>query len=357
MRAASWLLLCSVMALTGCGVAPVIPPVLDSFTSVTPSATGTPNSVTVFGNYEYVSVQHTGQIFIYNFSNGSQVQTGPPYTTPCNSPSGMAVVQEGSNNIMAVACYDTDSVLTLNIVANGSLSPLGSVTVPGVPYPEIASDGTNVIVPLFTMNGSTNGGVVKLNVSNPSVPAIAGIVALASPFPGAVADTTALAVAGGYIYVASGSETLPLTASSSVQVVNESTMQLVGSPLVVPHSPQQIVVSGGVAYVTIFDAAGLESISVSNPASLSMVGLVYPAMPPGCSALALAVRETAAYTGCYGQGTVDRINVSVPAAMTEINYISGLGSPQAMAFSGSYLFVVSGVAGGSVYQVYVGPSN
>src|SRR5580704_3363705 len=100
MRAASWLLLCSVLALTACGIAPVISPALDSFTSVTPSATGTPNSVAVFGNYEYVSVQQTGQIFIYNFSNGTQVQVGTPYATPCNSPSGMAVVPEGSNNIM-----------------------------------------------------------------------------------------------------------------------------------------------------------------------------------------------------------------------------------------------------------------
>jgi len=358
MRAALWLLLCSVMALTACAVPPSITltPPLYSYTSVTPSATGTPNSVTVFGNYEYVSVQQAGQIFTYNYSSGSQVQVGKPYATPCNSPNGMAVVPEGSSNIMVVACYDTDSVLTLNIAANGSLSPLGSVAVPGQPFPEIAADGTNVFVPLFGTSVS-NGGVAKVDVSNPAAPVVTGTVTLASPFPGAVANATALTAASGYIYVASGSETTPLNESSSVQVVNESTMQLVGSPLVVPHSPQQIVVSGGVAYVTLFDAAGLESINASSPASLSVLGLVSPAMPSGCSALALALRNTTAYVGCFSQGTVDRINVSVPAMMTETNSISGLGSPQAMAFSSSYLFVLSSVAGGSVFQMYVGPTN
>jgi hypothetical protein len=269
----------------------------------------------------------------------------------------MVVVPEGSNNIMVVVCYDTGSVLTLNVAANGSLSALGSVAIPGVPYPRIAVDGTNVMVPLFTMNRAGNGGVVKLNVSNPAAPAITGIATLASPFPGAISDATALAVNGGYIYIASGSESQPLTGSSSVQVVNESTMQLVGSPLVVPHSPQQIAVSGGVAYVTLYDAAGMESINASNPASLSALGMVYPNMPSACSVLALALRETTAYVGCYAQGTVDRINVGVPATMTETNYISGLGSPQSMVFSDGYLFVVSAAMGGGVYQVYVGPSN
>jgi len=362
MRAALWLLLCSVMALTACGVPPSITtqPTLYSYTSVTPSTTGTPNSVAILGNFDFVSVQQAGQIITYNFSSGSQVLVST-YTTPCNSPSGMVIVPEGSSNIMAVACYDTDSVLTLNVAANGTLSMLGSVAVPGVPYPGIAADGTNVFIPTFPKSGvnigPSNGGVIKVDVSNPAAPVVAATVALASPLPGADADATALAVSGGYIYVASGSETQPWDNTSSVQVVNESTMQLVGLPLVVPHSPQQIAVSGGVAYMTMYDAAGLESVNVSNPASLSMMGAIYPTMPSACSGLALALRGTTAYMGCYATETVDRINVSAPALMTETNYISSLGSPQSMAFSGSYLFVVSSAVGGSVYMVYVGPTN
>ena len=142
MRAVSWLLLVAVIGLTACGVTPSITPALGSFTSVTPSATGTPNSVALLGSYEFVSIQTAGQIFTYNFSSGTQVLAGTPYTTPCSSPSGMVIVPEGSKNIMAVACYDTGSLLTLNVAADGTLSALGALALPGVPYPEIAADGT-----------------------------------------------------------------------------------------------------------------------------------------------------------------------------------------------------------------------
>jgi hypothetical protein len=235
------------------------------------------------------------------------------------------------------------------------------VAVPGVPYPGIAADGTNVFVPTFPKSGvnivASNGGVVKVDVSNPAAPVVASTVMLASPFAGGVADASALAVSGGYIYVASGSESQPLSASSTVQVVNESTMQLLGNPLVVLHSPQQIVVSGGVAYITVYDAQAVESINVSNPASLQMLDVLSLTAQPGCNALALATRDTTVYVGCYGQGTVDRINASFPSLMSVSNYFSGLGAPQSMAFSGSYLFVLSSEPGGNVYQVYVGPAN
>jgi len=301
-------------------------------------------------------VQTTGQIFIYNFAGGSQVQAAPPYSTPCKSPSGMAVVAEAAKTILTVTCYDTDALLTLNIAADGSLSALGTVALGGVPYPGSVADGTNVYVPLYG-SGMNNGGVVRVDVSNPSTPAVTATVTLASPFAGAVADGIYLAIYGGYIYAASGSESQPQSGSSSVQVVNESTMQLMGQPLVVPHSPQQIALSGTVAYVTLFDAGTFESIDISNPVSLKMLGTLTPVSPPGCSALALAVRNTTAYVGCYGQGTVDRMSIGTPSAMTQISSISGLNAPQAMAFSGDWLFITSSATGGSVYQVYVGPTN
>src|ERR1700740_536093 len=80
--------------LTGCGTgltsvsAPPLPP---AFSSVTPSITGTPNSVTSFGPYEYVSEQTDGKIFIYDTSSGVPVATGTPYAMPCTSPSGMVI--------------------------------------------------------------------------------------------------------------------------------------------------------------------------------------------------------------------------------------------------------------------------
>jgi len=173
----------------------------------------------------------------------------------------------GAQNVMAVACYDTGSLLTLTVNPDGSLSTLGSVGGLPMPFPGIVLDGTNVLVPLFGST-SANGSLAKVSIATPASPAIEGTVTLASPVSGGVANAEYLAVTGGYIYVTSGSESNPLGSSSTVQVVNEATMTLVGSPLAVPHSPQQIAVQGTVAYVTIFDATELESIDISNPASL-----------------------------------------------------------------------------------------
>ena len=106
--------------LCGCGAPGIlfIPPV----SSVTPSTVGIPNSVVSFGNYEFVSEQGTGQIFTYNISSGRQLQVGIPFATPCADPSGMVIATIAGSNVMAVACYDTGSLLTLTVNANGSLS-------------------------------------------------------------------------------------------------------------------------------------------------------------------------------------------------------------------------------------------
>jgi len=133
--------------LSGCATPAAIAP--PAITSVTPSSTGTPNSVVWFGNYEFVSVQGTAQIFTYNISSGSQVLAVPPYSTPCADPSGMVIATIAGNNVMAVVCYDTGSMLTLTVNANGSLSALGSVSGLAAPYPGIVLDGTDVLIPLF----------------------------------------------------------------------------------------------------------------------------------------------------------------------------------------------------------------
>lgn len=249
------LFLVSAAMLTGCAN-PVIKTTqtAQSTTKVTPSSAGIPNSVASLGAYEFVSVQGTGQIFTYNIAGGTQALKEPPYQTPCSSPSGMVITNIAGNNIMAVVCYDTGSLLTLNIHADGSLSPLGSVGGLGTPYPGIALDGTNVFVPLFGVPLSANGGVAKVNIASPTHPVISGMATLASPSPDGYANPGYLTLAGGYIFVAAGSESYPISTSSTIQVVNETTMDLVGSPFPVAHSPQQIAVLGTAAYVTMFDA-------------------------------------------------------------------------------------------------------
>ncbi|MGA1982541.1 MAG: hypothetical protein ABSG84_08705 [Acidobacteriaceae bacterium] len=299
-----------------------------------------------------MSVQGTGQIFTYNISGGSQVAVGTPYETPCADPSGMVVASIAGANVMAVACYDTGALLTLTVNPNGSLSALGAIGGLPMAYPGIVLDGTNVLVPLFGGNTSGNGSVAKVSIATPASPAIEGMVTLASPVSGGVANAEYLAVAGGYVYVTSGSESNPLGSSSTVQVVNEATMTLVGSPLVVPHSPQQIALQGTVAYVTLFDATQLVSIDISNPASLQpLETLSLATANQSCHPVPVVVEGNDAYVGCYEEGFIEQIDVSNPAQMHSANSIAGIASPQRLALAGNSMLVTDGASGGQVYQI------
>lgn len=342
--------------LSGCGAAPV-PPV-QTVTSVIPSSTGTPNSIASLGNFEFVSVQGTGQIFTYDISSGSQVAVGAPYSTPCVDPSAMLITSIAGSNIMAVVCYDTGSLLTLTIGASGSLTPLGSVSGLAAPYPGAVLDGTNVLVPLFGQSAAANGGVARVSIASPAKPVITGTATLASPASGEFANPAYLAVDSGYIYLAAGSESGPLGASSTIQVVDESTMTLVGTPLTVAHSPQQIAVQGSAIYVTFFDAMQLESIDISIPASLQPLQILSLAQAnSSCNALSIAIRNNAAYVGCYPQGTIEQFDITAPASMKLTQTLTNITEPQRLLFAQNYLFATSSSVGGSVYQIPLSTSS
>ena len=357
MRTIILFVLNSAILLTGCATSVRSRQTAPSTTSVTPSPLGVPNSVASLGPYEFVSVQGTGQIFTYSITSGSQVLIEPVYQAPCSDPSGMVITSIAESNVMAVVCYDTGFLLTLRIHADGSLSLLGLVKGLGRPYPGIALDGTNVFVPLFGVPLSANGGVAKVNIAFPASPVITGVATLASPSTGGYANPGYLTVAGGYIFVSAGSESDPQSTSSTIQVVNESTMKFVGSPFPIAHSPQQLAVQGTVAYVTMFDAVQLESNDISDPANLRSLQILPLATGSGCHAEPVVVRNTHAYVGCYAEGVIDEVDVTSPSNMKLVQYIPGIDSPQRLKVEGNYLLVTSGVSGGSVYQIDMGPLN
>jgi hypothetical protein len=308
-----------------------------------------------FGDYEFVTVQNVGQIFSYNISSGRQVATAAPYTMPCNDPSGMAVTSVGGSNIMAVVCFDTGSLLTLTVHADGSLTPLGSVSGLPSPYPGMVLDGANLYIPIFGETGTSNGGVARVSIAAPASPAITGTVTLASPVPGAYVNPGYLVVSGGYIFETAGSESAPIGGSSTVQVVNEASMTLIGSPLVVAHSPQQVAVQGSTIYVTFYDAEQLESIDISNPAALKVLDVLpLNTASSSCSAEPVAVSGSSAYVGCNPQGTIAQVNIANPAKMQLTGLIAAVPNPQRITVAGEYLLVTDGVTGGSVYQIVAG---
>ena len=324
-----------------------------TITSVTPSAAGTPHSVAVLGNYEFISVQGTGQIFTYNLSTGFQVLAVPPYATPCQDPSGMVLATIAGSTVMAVACYDTASLLTLTVHGDGSLTALGSVSGLPQPYPGIVLDGTAVYIPLFGKAASINGTVARVSIASPANPVITGSVAMASPAPGQYVNPSYLAMSGADLYAVAGSESAPQATSSTIQVVDKSSMTLIGSPLLVAHSPQQIAITGTVALVTLFDAGQLESIDISNPASLRVLQVVSLASAnAGCHALPIAVAPTQfAYIGCYEERFIEQIDLTDPSNLRLTEVIPGVPSAQRILPAGQSLLVPSSVAGGSVYKV------
>jgi len=335
--------------LTGCSAA--IAPVTQ-VTSVVPSSLGTPSSVAVYGNYEFVSVQGTGQIFTYSIGSGQQEPVGAPYETPCSDPSGMVTTSIGGSAVIAAVCFDTNSLLTLGINDDGSLSLVGEAGGLQAPYPGIVLDGTDVLVPLFGQVALANGGVAKVSIASPARPAVTAVTTLASTHAGAFSNPGDLAVAGGYIFVEAGSENEPLGATSTIQVIDEESMQLVGVPLVVEHSPQQIAVEGSVAYVTVYDAMQLESIDISDPANLKPLEvLTLGGNTPDCHPLSIAVVDSAAYVGCYSEGEIEEFDVSNPADMKLTGGRGGIFFPQQVQYTGRSLLIPSSTKGGSVYEV------
>jgi hypothetical protein len=346
-----------VMMLTGCASPPafVAPPFVPTVSSVVPSGTGVPNSVTSLGSYEFVSVQGTGQIFSYNISSGSQVLAVAPYTTPCSDPSGMVIASIGGANVMAVACYDTGSMLTLTVRADGSLTPLGSVSGLGAPCPGIAFDGTNVLLPIC--DGSGWGFVAKVSIASPASPAITGMVTLGSPSSGEFANPGFLAVSGGNIFVSAGSEFPPADTTSTIQVVNEATMSLIGSPLVVAHSPQWVAVQGSVLYAAYYDASQLQSIDISDPTNLKSLQIVSLATAPSCHGIPIVVRDNMAYVGCYAESVVEEFDVSNPSSMKLVGSFTGIAGPEDFNFAARYRLGTGAVGGGSVYAIDTGAAQ
>jgi hypothetical protein len=267
-------------------------------------------------------------------------------------PSGMVLASTDGVNVMAVVCYDTNSLLTLTVHTDGSLSPLGSVSGLPFPYPGIVLDGTDVFVPLFGKSAATNGAVARVSIAVPANPVVTGVTSMASPASGQFVNPGYLAIVGQSVYVVAGSESSPQDATSTIQVMDKSAMTLVGNPFLLAHSPQQIAIQGTVAFVTLYDASQLESIDISQPANLHLLQIASLASAKtSCHALALAVSSQLAYVGCYEEAMVEQVDISDPSNVRLTQIIPGISSPQRSLPVGSNLLVPSSVSGGRVYDI------
>jgi hypothetical protein len=320
--------LAAVMLLAGCGGGSFMPG-LRSLGSVVPSATLTPNSIAVSGNYAYVTLQGTtGAVAVLNISANIPVPL-TTFTMPCTAPNGIRI----SGSYLYVSCYDTGTLYVLSInnanPAAPVLSVAGSVSGLQSPYPGTSLSGSELYIP------SHSGEIFRVNVSNPAAPVIDGSVATA-----AGTSPNAVYVAGGIVYCACSSE----PSQSYFQTFTATGAMTLLGQVTLAHSPQRLVVSGNYAYVTNFDAAKLDIVDVTNPAA---PGVLFSVALP-CNALPIAVTADNAYVGCYSAQGIATIDITHPAAAAVLGYTATSASPvQDLALSGAYLYAVSGNAGGS----------
>ena len=105
-------------------------------------------------------------------------------------------------------------------------------------------------------------------------------------------------------------------------------MQLVGKPLIVAHSPQQLAVQNNVLYVTLFDAAQLETVDISNPSSLQVLETLPLNSPTlSFSANPVVIDGNYAYVGCYAQGVIEVMDVSNPSSIRLVNTVAEHSCP------------------------------
>ncbi|MFC6644715.1 hypothetical protein ACFQBQ_03730 [Granulicella cerasi] len=136
-----------------------------------------------------------------------------------------------------------------------------------------------------------------------------------------------------------------------MQALDEATLTLQGVPLTVAHSPQKIVLSNNIAYVTLYDAGQIISIDatvLSSLRSLQTFSL------PSCAAIPVQVVGTSVFVGCYAQGTILQLDASAPQAMTVKSTFNNIPGPESFAMINGYMIIVGGYTGASVFTMNVG---
>lgn len=318
----------AVTLLAGCGGGPFMTG-LRSLGSVVPSATLTPNSIAVSGNYAYVTLQGTsGAVAVLNIATGTPTLL-TTFTMPCTEPNGIKI----SGSYAYVTCLDTAALYVLSISNADPAAPVlavaGSVSGLQSPYPGTSLSGSEFYVP------SHSGEIFRVNVSNPAAPVIDGSVATA-----AGTSPNAVYVINNIVYCACSSE----PSQSYFQIFTATGAMTLLGQVPLAHSPQRLIVSGNYAYVTNFDASKLDIVDVTDPAAPGILTSV----PLPCNALPIAVTANNAYVGCYSSQGIATIDITHPATAAVLGYTATSASPvQDLALSGTSLYAVSGNAGGS----------
>ena len=312
------------------------------------TSNGASNMITPYLNFVYISDQGDGKVKVFDTSGGglNLIQT---VNMSCTAPDAIVMTHAGAQAIASITCYDNKTLYTFTVGADGTLTATGgSVAIPQSMWPGSIAIGTDLFVPTNAECPATST-IYKVSVANPSSPSITGSANLQQA-AGVQQCTAYLATDGKYVYAEAGAEGGPAN-NSSIQVLNPASMTWVGSPLVVAHSPQEIVLQSQYLYVSYWDALKFDVISTANPAALSVVSSV----STGCALIGLAVHGTRLFTGCYGASNPLLVyNISDPTNIYQQTSTGSFNAWQNLKISGSRLFGVGGDANGNLYSIDIG---
>jgi hypothetical protein len=350
-------LICGALLLAGCGASSSSTANPASVVgSVAPSSSYELDAFDIQGNYAYVLGDNGNQ--------GSGSTAAQFYVVDITHPAGPTVVSTTSitgfinygqsgirvqgQYVYLVSSTGTPSTNLLQIydVSNPHAPTfVGSVPVPLYGFGLWVSGQYAYVISYVGVNSLST--LVVVDISNPASPTIVGSTNTGTPGVN-VAD---IKVVGNYAYVA-GQSTLqsPTQSSENSQILvfdisNPASPYLLSS-LPVAHSPQGLDVEGRYLYETLYDQNSLNIYDISNPASLSQVGMA--ALIGTCKPQDVTVEGTTAYVACYENSSVAVVDVSNPTSPGVEGYITlpATSYPIFLESKGSYVYSISNTPGG-----------
>lgn len=248
-------------------------------------------------------------------------QAGPDHSVPALGVTQAVVVANGKAYVAegAERYSDFQGIQIFDLTDPQSPKSIGSLALPGIPV-DLALTGSDLYV------AASDGGLQVVNVADPTHPSLAGSLSL----PDAAQRVV---VAGSDAYVA-GALGLHI-----VNISNPAKLSAISFYGATPSNPYVVDVVGNTAYVADYNS-GLHILDVANLAQPVDLGYVYS---PG--AINLAVSGTHAFVA-EGTSGLDIFDVSKPSSPAEVGSINPAGgNVYDVAASGNYAYLADGSAG------------
>jgi hypothetical protein len=348
-------LLYGALLLAGCGASSTAK-TASVVGSVVPGSSYELDAFDIQGNYAYILGDNGNQ--------GSGSSAAQFYVVDIADPASMAVVS--ATSIVGFINYGQSGIRVqgqyVYLVSSTGASSTNLLQIYDVSNPHAPVFVGSVQVPLYGFGLWVSGeyayvisyvGVSSIStldvvdISNPASPAIVGSTNTGT----AGLNVADIKVVGRYAYVAGQSD--GQSEMLVFDISNPASPYLLSS-LPVAHSPQGLDVEGNYLYETLYDQNSLNIYDVSNPSSLSQIGMA--SLIGTCKPQDVTVEGATAYVACYETSSVAVVDVSNPTSPTVDGYISlpAVSYPIFLESKGRYVYSISNTPGGMLSAIDTG---